>query len=164
MKKTSLLLVLFLCVGTTVIFAEENIIAFDRGVQNYASRSTNSSNRNTPTFELAGRGFMNLALGIGSFTQGDVGGGITLLLGYAAAAALIIVELGLDYEDPLAGYFGDIGLGVAGVTAVYGFVRPFTYYNRTKSRTAGIFDGMNIAVVPDNRGVKTVALSYTINY
>jgi hypothetical protein len=105
---------------------------------------------------------MNLVAGFGSFVQGDWGGGLTLLAGYCAAAGLIVWELSLKYEDDLAGIPGAVGLGAAGLTALYGFVCPFVYQ---RSRTlTGIADGINLAVVPENRNWATVRLSYTIRF
>jgi TolB-like protein len=109
-----------------------------------------------------GYGVLNLGLGLGSFIQGDWAGGLTLLGGYGAAAGLIIWELSLSYEDPIAGIPGGIGLGVAGVTAVYGFIRPMLY-NKNRA-LAEIADGINISVAPGIRGGEAVRLSYTVKF
>jgi hypothetical protein len=109
-----------------------------------------------------GYGAMNLALGLGSFIQGDWAGGITLLAGYGAATGLIAWELSLDYEDKLAGIPGAVGLGVGGVTALYGFIRPALY--QKNRRLAGITDRVDIAIVPGNSGRKAVQLSYTLEF
>jgi TolB-like protein len=110
-----------------------------------------------------GYGALNLALGLGSFVQGDWGGGFTCLIGYGAAAGLILWDvLALSYEDDLAGVPGTVGLGVAGVTALYGFIRPAVY---KKSHTlAGIMDRINIAAAPGGGGGKTVRLSYSLRF
>jgi hypothetical protein len=118
------------------------------------------------TGRRVGAGFLNLALGIGSFTMGDWAGGLTLAAGYAAAGALIAVELAaLEYDDAAAGVLGPIGVGVAGVTAAYGFIRPF-FYHKKSTRTAliDIFDRVIIAIIPDTTGIKAVGLSYTYHY
>jgi hypothetical protein len=109
----------------------------------------------------AGYGAMNLALGLGSFIQEDWSGGITIVAGYGAAAGLIAWELSMKYEDKLAGIPGTAGLGVAGVTAVYGFIRPMVY--QKNRRLAGIADRINIAVVSENRG-EGIQLSYTLKF
>jgi TolB-like protein len=109
-----------------------------------------------------GYGVLNLALGLGSFIQGDVGGGFLCLLGYGAAAGLVYWELTLAYEDDLAGIPGAAGLGVAGLTALIGFIRPFVY--RSSPALAGIVDGVNLAVVPGNRERAAVRLSYTLKF
>jgi hypothetical protein len=111
---------------------------------------------------VLGYGAMNLALGLGSFIQGDWGGGLTLLAGYGAAAGLIVRELSLNYEDKLAGIPGAGGLVTMGLTALYGFIRPFLY--RRSQRLAVIVDGINLAVVPENRNRTAVLLSYTIRF
>jgi TolB-like protein len=109
-----------------------------------------------------GYGALNLVGGLGSFIQRDWGGGATLLAGYGAAAGLIGWELSLDYEDKLAGIPGAVGLGVAGLTAVYGFIRPFVYQrNRGLTETA---DRINFALVPGERGGTVVRLSYTLKF
>jgi TolB-like protein len=109
-----------------------------------------------------GYGALNLVLGLGSFIQQDWGGGVTLFAGYGGAAGLIIWELSLKYEDDLAGIPGAVGLGVAGVTALYGFIRPFIY--QRNGSFAGIADRINIAVVPGNRSGEAVRLSYTVRF
>jgi hypothetical protein len=109
---------------------------------------------------VIGYGMLNLMAGLGSFIQRDVAGGVTLLAGYGAAAGLIAWELTLNYDDRMAGIPGGIGLGVAGVTVLYGFIRPAIY--QKNRRLAGIADRVNIAVVPENRNV--VRLSYTLQF
>jgi hypothetical protein len=108
-----------------------------------------------------GYGSLNLAMGLGSFIQGDWGGGLTLLAGYGAAAGLIVWELSLEYEDKLAGIPGAVGLGVAGVTVLYGFIRPVIY--QRNRRLAKIAD-WDIAVVPGSRGREALRFSYTLKF
>jgi hypothetical protein len=110
-------------------------------------------------------GVLNLALGIGSFSMGDWGGGLTLAAGYAVAGGLIAYELvGLTYEDPLAGALGPIGVGVAGLTAVYGFIRPFIYHKSTRTTLVDVLDRVHIAIIPDTAGIQAVGLSYIYQY
>jgi hypothetical protein len=117
-----------------------------------------------PGFKV-GAGFLNLALGTGSFIMGDWGGGLTLLAGYAAAGALVGVELGaLERGDALAGVLGPIGVGVAGISAVYGFIRPFIYHKSMRTTFIDILDRVNIAITPNATGIQTVGLSYTYQY
>jgi TolB-like protein len=109
-----------------------------------------------------GYGVLNLALGLGSFVQGDwAGGGLTLLAGYGAAAGLIAWELSLTYEDDLAGIPGVIGIGVGGLTALYGFIRP-ALYNRHRT-LAMILDNLHVSPVPTawGRGGAQVSYSFT---
>ncbi|MDR2070232.1 MAG: hypothetical protein LBP81_02285 [Treponema sp.] len=110
-----------------------------------------------------GYGMLNLAAGLGSFVQGDWGGGLTCVLGYSAAAGLILWDvLAFSYEDDLAGIPGAVGFGVAGVTALIGFIRPAVF--KKNHTLAGIMDRINIAVVPGNEGGETVRLSYSLNF
>jgi TolB-like protein len=112
---------------------------------------------------VLGYGVLNLALGLGSFIQGDwVGGGLALLAGYGAAAGLIYWELTLTYEDDLAGIPGIVGIGVGGLTVLYGFIRP-AVFNRSHA-LAAVTDNIRVAVVPgpENRGA--VQLSYRLKF
>jgi hypothetical protein len=111
-------------------------------------------------------GVLNLALGVGSFTMGDWKAGLILLGGYTAAGALIGVELGvLEHDDVLAGVLGPIGAGVAGLTVIYGFIRPFLYHKSTRTTLIDVLDRVHIAVIPDDTaGIQAVGLSYTYHY
>jgi uncharacterized repeat protein (TIGR02543 family) len=110
-----------------------------------------------------GYGVLNLAAGLGSFVQGDWGGGLICVLGYGAAAGLILWEVSaFSYEDELAGIPGTAGLGVAGVTALFGFIRPVLY--KKNLTLAGIMDRIHLTVVPGNEGGETVRLSYSLNF
>jgi hypothetical protein len=71
-------------------------------------------------------------------------------------------DISLKYEDDLAGIPGAIGLGVAGVTALYGFIRPIVY--QRNQQLAGIADRINLAIVPGERGGESVRLSYTLRF
>jgi hypothetical protein len=110
-----------------------------------------------------GYGALNLALGLGSFIQRDYwAGGATILAGYAAAGGLIAWEMGLEYEDAAAGVPGAIGLGVAGATALYGFIRPFIYerHRALINQT----DRISVFVVPGNSGAAALGLTYTLRF
>jgi curli biogenesis system outer membrane secretion channel CsgG len=111
---------------------------------------------------IFGYGALNLALGLGSFIQRDWAGGVTLLAGYGAAAGLIAWEMSLKYEDNMAGIPGIAGIGVAGVTALYGFIRPMVY--QRNRRLTGIADRIDLAFVPGERGGEAVRLSYTLRF
>jgi TolB-like protein len=138
--------------------ADDDFAAIQKRATAGGSR-TRQASRGSSTWMY---GAMNLALGLGSFVQGDWGGGLTILAGYGAAAGLIFWELSLKYEDDLAGIPGAVGLGVAGFTVVYGFIRPFIH--QKSQRLAGIVDGVNFAVVPVNRDRTAVRLSYTVRF
>jgi TolB-like protein len=141
-------------------------MAFNANVENdkLLASLMSTGNQGASTGQKVGTGFLNLGFGAGSFIMGDLAGGLTLAGGYAVAAGLIIWELvGLTYKDEIAGIPGTVGLGVAGITAVYGFIRPFIY-NKGYTQVSGIFNGINIAVIPDSRGVISVGLSYTYKF
>jgi hypothetical protein len=109
-----------------------------------------------------GYGALNLVLGLGSFIQKDWPHGLLFLGGYAAAGGLIVWELTLGYEDPMAGIPGAIGLGVAGATALYGFIRPFIYekHRALINQT----DRIRVSVVPGNSGATALKLTYTLQF
>jgi hypothetical protein len=130
-----------------------------------------------------GAGFLNLAFGTGSFIMGDWSGGLTLLAGHAVGWTLIGVELGsLKYEDALAGWLGPIGVGVVGISAVYGFIRPFIYHKSTGITLVDLLDRVHIVIIPvssieiggigptvrgsplDTAGIKAIGLSYSFYY
>jgi hypothetical protein len=78
----------------------------------------------------AGAAAMNLALGLGSYTMGDAAGGLMISGGYAAAAGLILADIyGLPHESLIAGIPGLLGIGVAGMTTIFGVFRPIFYNN-----------------------------------
>jgi hypothetical protein len=109
-------------------------------------------------------GFLNILGGAGSYTMGDRSGGITLTAGYVAALGLIIWDIvGFDYEDDLAGIPAAIGLGVAGLTAAYGFARPFIYH-KPADALARVLGRVHIGLVSGDTRVKAVKLSYTYSF
>ena len=114
--------------------------------------------------EKIGTGALNIALGLGSYIEGDVAGGLTLTAGYAIAAGLFVTEaLVLDWDSPAVGVPGTIGFSVAGLTQVYGFARPFIY-NRSP-KLAAVMDNTRpkMVMVLDiyGNGGYAVQLSYT---
>jgi hypothetical protein len=149
----------------------ENIGSEASGVQEDAAITTEPSIAGT-TGESSGDpadggkrfslGLLNLALGAGSFVQKDWGGGIATLAGYALAGGLIVWELTLVYEDPLAGIPGAVGLGVAASAAIFGFIRPH-FFNRNRSEAIQA-RRVNFSFVPGDRGAAGVRVSYTLHY
>jgi TolB-like protein len=109
-----------------------------------------------------GAAVLNLALGLGSYAMGDVEGGVFITLGYAVAGGLIAWEMGLDWGSPLVGGPGTVAVAVAGVTVLYGIIRPFVYDK--PSAVASALSGFTLAVLPAERGVGTVSLSYTVRF
>jgi hypothetical protein len=122
-----------------------------------ASESRRSGGRQSGG-AVFGYGLLNLAVGLGSFVQGDPGGGVITLLSYGAAAGLVYWEMTLAYEDDLAGIPGTVGLGVAGFALLYGFIRP-AVFNSSRA-LAEIADGINVSAAPEGR----VLLSYTLKF
>jgi hypothetical protein len=141
------------------------------------SAATNSTKRTSTDFSFGRRvasAAMNPLLGLGSYTMGDLGGGVIITTGYAIAAGFILWEAsekmgedwGLHYDTKwkdtsIAGIPFIVGLGVAGVTTVFGFIRPFFYHRPDEnSKVAAAFDGIRFAVIPDTSGIKAVHLGY----
>ena len=107
-----------------------------------------------------GYGAMNMALGLGSYLQGDITGGIMITSIYAVSIGLIIWEVkGLKYEDTLAGVPGTIGLSLAGVNLAFGFIKPFLHTKNPKA--AFIMDGINLKLVSNEQQGNALQLSYT---
>ena len=114
---------------------------------------------------LWGYGALNIVFGLGSYLQGDVTGGLIITGGYAVSLGLIIWEVaGLKYEDALAGFPGTLGLGLAGATLVFSFIKPFMYARNSNSKVAFIMDGINIAWVLNERQENAVQLTYTYKF
>ena len=111
----------------------------DRQISALAGRRVSAGNK-------IGTGALNILFGLGSYIEGDAGGGITVTVGHALAASLMIIEAAaLDRDSPAAGVPGTIGFVTAGVSLVYGFVRPFIY-NRSP-KTAAVFDNTKPGIV-----------------
>jgi TolB-like protein len=135
------------------------------------ARKTVAKPKAAPSGELTvgrrvGSGVLNLAGGLGSFTMGDWGGGLTVLAGYAAAAGLIGWELSLNYKDnpELIGTPATLALGVASITVLYGFIRPFAYQRQPSGRVATILDAVTVALGPDAAGAQALNVSYTLRF
>jgi len=103
---------------------------------------------------------LNLAGGLGSFTMGDISGGLTVLGGYAGAGVLIAWELSLTYEDDIVGGPGTAAVILAGTSVVYGIIRPFVYKNAGKT-AAVILDSVQITAAASSAGKPAPALLYT---
>jgi TolB-like protein len=98
--------------------------------------------------ENVGTGALNIFLGLGSYLEGDLAGGLTITAGYAVMAGLCMVEaVALDWDSPAVGIPVAIGVATAGLTIVYGFIRPFIY-NRNQQLTVAVLDNVRLNVVP----------------
>jgi hypothetical protein len=115
-----------------------NVDKNDKVVAGFEGRKSTGQNLLT--------GALNIALGLGSYLEGDIGGGATITAGYAVAVGLVLVEkFALDWESPAVGTAVTAGVAVAGLSLVYGFARPFIY-NRAP-RLAGVLDNVKAGLV-----------------
>ena len=148
-------------IGTETIAV---IVSYTVSVNKNDKRIAGFSNHRPDVGEKIGTGALNILLGLGSYLEGDIMGGITITAGYAAAAGLFVVEaLALDWDSPAVGVPATAGIAVAGLTIVYGFARPFIY--NYSPQAAAVLDNTQFKIVqtPDAGRYKTVfQLSYSI--
>jgi TolB-like protein len=110
-----------------------------------------------------GYGALNIVLGLGSYLQGDTKGGLIVTAGYAISLGFVVWDLaGLNYDDPMAGIPGTIGIGLAGATTIFGFVKPFFYYKNNK--LSAVFNKINIAPVSGKENGNRMIISYTFSF
>ena len=115
------------------------------------------------TGEKIGTGALNILLGLGSYIEGDISGGITLTTGYVIAAGLFVIEATLlDWDNPLVGVPATAGFAVAGVTLAYGFVRPFIY--NYSPRIVSVIDNIQPRIILTSDRNLGFNLTYTINF
>jgi hypothetical protein len=127
------------------------IVSYAISVNKNDKRITGFSGRSAG--EKVGTGALNIILGLGSYLEGDIAGGITLTAGYAAAAGLVVVEAAaLDWDSPAVGVPATIGVGVAGLALVYGFARPFIYNRSPQLATVMDNTRPGIVLISDNGG------------
>ena len=108
-------------------------------------------------------GALNIVLGLGSHLQGDKSSSRVIMGGYSLATGLIVWELaGLSYDDAMAGIPGTIGLGLAGATVIFGFVKPF-FFNKNPA-FATIIERMNFTPVYSGRQKNAFRITYTCNF
>jgi TolB-like protein len=99
------------------------------------------------TGEKVGTGALNILLGLGSYLEGDIAGGLTLTAGYAVTAGLFLIEATvLDWDSPAVGVPATLGVTVAGLTLAYGFLRPFIY--KRSPRVVALLDNVHVGIVP----------------
>jgi len=140
------------------------MVSYTSSVNKNDRRITGFTGRQTTTGQKIGTGALNIFLGLGSYLEGDIAGGVTLTAGYAVSAGLFFIEATLlDWDNPAVGVPATIGVSVAGVTLVYGFVRPFIY-NRSP-KVVSIMDNIKpgIVMVSDTRNVG-FQLSYSMKF
>jgi len=150
-------------IGTETIAA---IVSYTVSVNKNDKRIAGFSNHQPGVGEKIGTGALNILLGLGSYLEGDIVGGITITAGFAAAAGLFVVEaLALDRDSPAAGVPATAGIAVAGLAIAYGFARPFIY--NYSSRAAAIMDNTQLKIVQASdtgNGALVFQLSYSINF
>jgi hypothetical protein len=143
------------------------VVSYSVSVNKNDRRITAFSNREPGVGEKIGTGALNILLGLGSYIEGDISGGLTLTAGYAIAAGLFVIEAtALDWDSPAVGVPATIGVTVAGITLVYGFARPFIY-NRSP-KLAAVMDNIRpgIVMTSDTYAGNRVGLQvfYTITF
>jgi len=115
-----------------------------------------------------GAAFLNIFLGLGSYTMGDWLGGTIILLGDIAGIGLIIngFEVAGTYAT-MGKALGSIilGGGIYLFTLSYGFYRPFRYQRRS-SKTANLDDlrNWNIGLVSDENGRIGGRIAFTAHF
>jgi hypothetical protein len=111
-------------------------------------------------------GFGNILLGLGSYLQGDVAGGVIVTSGYAAAIGLLAWELNMSLYDKGSGVPGNIGIAAGIGTLAFGFVKPYLFDK--KHRLASAMDNFDISLVSSERnkstGTSVLAIKYTYNF
>ena len=142
------------------------IVSYAVSVDKNDKRIAGFENRRRSAGQKIGTGALNIILGLGSYLEGDIAGGITLTAGYAVAAGLCAVEvLALDWNSPAVGIPATAGVAAAGLTLVYGFARPFIY-NYSPQATA-IMDNTQLKIVQSSdadNGALAFQLSYSIKF
>ena len=114
---------------------------------------------NFSTGRKVNAGFLNLFFGLGSFTMGDIAGGF-IVGGLQLAGYLVIAN-----ADPYSDAENLLGIGINLGSIIYGFIRPFSYDTALAKKNGTWYatnplNHINIALVPDNRGIRAVHLSY----
>ncbi|GHV60676.1 hypothetical protein AGMMS49587_02800 [Spirochaetia bacterium] len=150
-------------VETTTIQAQKNYtVKRDAKLSSLLPKTPKAPKGPKTIGEKTGTGALNILFGLGSYLEGDIAGGLTLTAGYTAAVGLFVIEAAaLNWDNPAVGVPATIGITVAGVTLVYGFVRPFIY-NRNP-QAAALLDNMHIDIVPASIG-PGIRLGYTFQF
>jgi len=108
-------------------------------------------------------GFMNFGLGLGSYLQHDIPAGVLITAGYALSVGLVLFEfMGTTAEDPWAGIPGYAGFGLAGVTTIFGLVKPHIYYK--SNSIASVMDRVNIVAVSNEQGINGFGITYKFSF
>jgi len=150
-------------IGTETIAA---VISYTVSVNKNDKRIAGFSSRQPNTAEKIGTGALNILLGLGSYLGGDISGGITITAGYVVAAGLVVIDaVFLDWDSPMVGVPATAGVAVAGLSIVYGFVRPFIY--NYSPQMAVIMDNTKLKIVQTQDNGNTAfafQLSYSVKF
>jgi len=150
-------------IGTETIAA---VVSYTVSVNKNDKRIAGFSSRQPG--EKIGTGALNILLGLGSYLERDIAGGITLTAGYALTAGLFVIEATvLDWDSPAVGVPATIGVVTAGLTVVYGFARPFIYNYSPK--LVSVMDNTQLKIVQASdtyigNGALAFQLSYSIKF
>jgi len=146
----------------------------------------------TPS-EKVGFGALNLIGGIGSFRMGDnIGGGFVLGGQVVGLVSFTIGILSLNedkknfernypgmtyeaYKNRRPDFYTQLdvamygGLALVGASALYGFVQPWIYdavTSNTNWKRASFdpFTDIRIGIIPDNKGIGTMSLTYSRSF
>ena len=128
---------------------------------------------NFSTGRKVGAGFLNWIFGLGSFTMGDWLGGI--IVGVPIVAGVIMSGVsapatdaeGNATEDTPPIFYAGMGVMFAGI--IFGHARPFMYdVSLAKKRgtyyASNPIDHINIALIPNNRGIKAMQMTYSFQF
>ena len=138
------------------------IVSYVGRVNKNDKRITAFSGRESSGGQKIGRGALNILLGLGSYIESDIAGGLTITAGYALAAGLFAIEAtALDWDSPAVGVPATIGVTVAGITFVYGFVRPFIY--NQAPRLVSVLDNTQFGIVRTSEE-SGFQITYTIKF
>jgi hypothetical protein len=143
------------------------IVSFTVGLNKNDRRIAALSRREPNIGEKIGTGALNVLLGLGSYIERDVAGGLTITAGYAVAAGLFVVEATvLDWDSPAVGVPATAGFVVAGATMVYGFARPFIFNRSPQIATFIDNTQPKIVMTSGTNGNRTFGfqISYTIKF
>ena len=90
-----------------------------------------------------------LGLGIGSFVQGDITGGLLVAGGEVVGAGLLIAGASSVVNDPegAGGTMMVVGVGLLTAARIAGLVFPFTYANSFNEKLRRDL-GINVSIVP----------------
>ena len=115
---------------------------------------------------------MNLALGLGSYVQGDIPGGLIITSGFAAGFGMILYSANLPYARTISEYRTDhqnnviafcnyVGIPLSIATGVFSFIRPYIFNNKL---AASFMSGVTIEPVSYGLDKTALKFGYTLNF